>query len=259
MSSPVFAVKKINGTTLVDCRIALTTAKGTDLLTDGQATSDQRTEANSVAGWTGSDAALSSVTTHGGVVPFAGTYLMRILGNGGTGVVGEAQRSFSTSSGTKYRVRAAIHVPSGQATQVTIKIGTAAGGEQTKAFDVLMYAGWNLVEFDFAATASTHHLTIYGADNGVSIYADDVSIVKAVRGKFADAQKFKYPRRFLCATAWTDGTDKLKITDRDGNETELSVAASKGFGADTMYGDPEIAQFRSSGSNESGFEIICYY
>lgn len=249
-------VRKIDGTTLVDCRLAKYLAPGTDLLGSSNATADQRTEANATTGWTGSNAALSSVTTP---TPIAGTYCMKILGNGGAGTVGAARQSITTVADTKYRIRAAIYTEADITTQVQIRVGTAAGGSQIAAFDIPMTEGWNVVELDFAATGTTTHITIYGADNGYALYADDISVWKAVLRRGRTTPQYLYPKAFLVVTAWTHGTDVLKISDRAGAETSLSNAASKGFAAGTVYEAPEITQFRSSSTNESGFEIICFY
>lgn len=256
-----YAQKDIDGTTLVDCRIKIGTGFGTDVLASGDATSDQRTEGDSVAGWTGSDAALSSVSSHGGISgPFAGSKFMRILGNAGDATtVGEARKSGTTVIGTKYRVRVVTNqLAANTDSDPVIKIGTTAGGAEIASIPIPDFGGdddWSVIEFDFVATATTTHITIYGALDTESLYADDVSIRPYNQGKV----KYLYPQAFIVVTEWSDGSDFLKITPPNGGpEVSFDNSASKAFQADRQY-DVPLALFRSSGANETGFSIICLY
>lgn len=245
----------INGTNLVDCRKILLAGPGTDLETSGSATSDQRTEADATAGWTGSDAAVSSVTTHGGVTPFAGTHFLRILGDAGDGVtVGEARKTITTVVGKKYRRRSRVwQLATNTDSTAVIKIGTTAGGAEVLTTPIPFYPGWNDIEYEFVATNTTTHIAYYGVLDTESMYVDDSSTVLATT-----PAKYLYPKGFVVVAEWADGSEFLKITPPDGVEYSLSNAASKAFQIDLEY-NLALAFFRSSGGTESAFKILLQY
>ncbi len=239
----------INGTNLVDCRKQLLAPPGTDLLASGDATSDQRTEGDSVAGWTGSNAALSSVSDP---TPYNGSYCMRILGNSGGDEIGEARQSITTVAGVRYVLRGRIWMPDDNAVQPQLKVGSAAGLADIAAFHVMELAAWNECFPTFVAESTTTYITLYGAADTESIYADDVSVKVDYPGKFLDAQAF------TTVTEWTNGADFLKITPPGGIEVSLNNGGSKAFQADRTY-EQAVRYFRSSGASETGFRVILHY
>ena len=254
------ANKIIAGITPVDLRKAIIDPS-TDLAPNNSATSvSPQTEANATAGWTGVDSALSSVVAHGPVAaPFDGTWFMRILGNGGAGVVGSAYYSMVTVAKTKYRQRIRVWVPQTNTEKdVTIRIGTTIGGNEIKTVNVPYYSGWNEIPFDFAATGVLTYVTVLGASNTESIYVDQASTFGVVG---ANGGTYIYPVGMVIVTEW-QSADFLKVTTLSGEEVTLSNLASKAFQTDLYYPIPGWSSIRSSAGNESGsgdFEIIPIY
>ena len=250
--------KIIAGATLVDLRKELVAA-ATDLLGSTDATSDQRTEGNAVAGWTGSDAALSSIANATLGVGY-GTYCMKVLGNAGdASSVGEAQQEIVTVAGKKYTFRGYIWTPSANTitTNPLIKIGTTAGGAEIVSVPVQQYPGWCEVLFEFVATGIATHITIYGALDTEAIYADNVSVT-LTEGL---SPVYIYPVGMTVVKEW-QSAEFLEVTQADGSQVTLTNLASKAFQADLYYPIPGWAFINSSGATETGtgnFEIIVHY
>ena len=144
------------------------------------------------------------------------------------------------------------------ATNPLIKIGTAAGGSQIKSVPISQAPEFMEVLFDFVATGSTTHVTVYGALDTEIIYADNVSVI-LTEGL---SPKYLYPKGFTCVTEWQDGTEVLRVTTADGVETNLTNLGSKSFQADRYYPLPGWSHIRSNGGTESGsakFEIVVFY
>lgn len=240
----------INGTTLVDCRKELLIPPGTDLMPDGQATSDQRTEADSVAGYTAQTSFLASVDV-AVITPLNGTYCMRITGNGGTG---SARRQITTVDGIHYVLRGWLYMPAGNETLPDFKLSDTAFGATDLAHGIMPNSpdGWNEMLVRFIAMGIDTYITIDGAADGEAFYVDDVSVTVDSPGDHLECQAF------TVVTEFSDATEFLRFTPPHGPERDLSNLASVMWQADRTY-EQALRYFRGSGANETDFRIILHY
>ncbi len=149
-----------------------------DLLTSANATSDQQTEGNSVAAWTGSDATLSSVTSAEGFSPPAGTYMLKLVP---TSTPAQARQSFTTIVGKLYTTWAYLRDANIAEGLLTLRIGTSAGDNNLgESSAVSANDTWQLKTVSFTATGTTTHLSVSKITSAAFLcYADDVYVSKA--------------------------------------------------------------------------------
>ena len=147
-----------------------------DILTNSQATSDQQTEANSVASWSASAGAIVSITNAEGFNPKVGTYMLK----GSFAVPAQARQSFTTVVGKKYRAWAWLRDTSIVEGAMTLRIGTSAGGTQLgESAAVTANNTWELRSLEFTATGTTTHLSVSKITTGaVNVYADNVWVAR---------------------------------------------------------------------------------
>ncbi len=150
-----------------------TTFSIVDVLANSQATSDQRIEANSVALWTASNSTLSSVTTGAG--PQSGTYAMKIVTGGNPA---QARQSFTSVIGVVYRVTAWLYDADFDDGDMTLRVGTAAGGNQLgESAAVTTDTTYQERHVEFTATGTTTHISISKATATVlNNYADNIYV-----------------------------------------------------------------------------------
>ena len=149
-----------------------------DVLADEQATSDQRKEGNSVALWTASNSTLSSVAVGEGFAPQSGTYDMKIVAGGNPA---QARQSFTTVVGIKYRIKAWLRDTDYTDGDLTLRVGTAAGGNQEgESAAVTADTTWQERTVEFTAAGTTTHISVSKATATVlNFYADNISAVLA--------------------------------------------------------------------------------
>ena len=100
-----------------------------DLLANGDATSDQQTEGNSVAGWTDSNGTSSSNTpANFGIASNGTTYILKwVPGNPSN----NCSQSFTTVIGQRYLLDGSLYATDTDAVgNAFIYVGTAAGGSE---------------------------------------------------------------------------------------------------------------------------------
>jgi len=149
----------------------------TDLLADNQATSDQRTEGDSIASWSGLDSALATTDVgDDGVAPHDGTYKLSMTN---TSTIGMASQSTTTVIGKRYIYSGWLRDPATTAIgNLKLKAGSGLGLTDLGSSDEVSIADtWQYKQIEFIATTTTTHLLVYkkGALSDIT-FADNLSL-----------------------------------------------------------------------------------
>jgi len=142
-----------------------------DLLADNQATSDRKTEGNTVAAWTGNNANLTSIVGNGDGSPKEGTKFMKIAM---TASPAQARQSFPTVIGLSYTITAWLKDTDTAVGAMTLRVGTSAGDNNIIESDaVTPQDTWVKKELIFSAISTTTHISIQKVSSGIDdTYAD---------------------------------------------------------------------------------------
>ena len=152
---------------------------GDDLMPAASAINLLQADSNSITGWAGTNANLSSVTsiafgsgTSLTAVPLIGTYVMQIVG---TAADGQARRTITVVAGDTHELR--FHIlrdPTGLSTPY-VAVGTSAGARDLGIQSSISVAQWLppvIFRFKVPAGVTTIHITIGGVENGDTVWVD---------------------------------------------------------------------------------------
>jgi len=158
-----------------------------DLTADGDATSDQQTEGDSVAGWTVStNCTLDSDTfANFGIAAGTGTYCMEISSDGAGGVICR-QTPAGLVAGALYHMHFSVYIPAAGgpdpgyivATISTYTPGAPVWGGQ---IPVSTTGAWVSVDMEFVSTGTDSSISLKGtaAGAGELCYLDNVSLTRS--------------------------------------------------------------------------------
>jgi len=152
---------------------------GDDLHTTANAASVSN-EADATTGWTASNTTMVSIGTDGGIVPNAGSYMMK---GTRTGIGPVMYQAITVVDGDSYILSLSTYLPSDNtSTAHTIRVydeGGASTGNIMATISVKTEDNWVDVKLEFTATTTVANIHIYApGTNGDIVYFDNVVLRK---------------------------------------------------------------------------------